>query len=101
MLSFKDWYETQIVELKINYDPTLQQLQVSYSFTQDPTIFPNNKGQVINIAEREEKRLVQAGFLESFNIEFRKLLEYGALNWQIQSWQCGIDQSIMSPYSMY
>ena len=79
MLSLKDQYETQIIETKINYDPTLQQFKVSYPFTQDPSILPNNKGQVIKIAEREEKRLVHAGLLESFNSEFQKLLEYGAL----------------------
>ena len=79
MLSLKDQYETQVIESKINYDPTLQQFKVSYPFTQDPSILPNNKGQVIKIAEREEKRLVHACLLESFNSEFQKLLEYGAL----------------------
>ena len=50
MLSLKDQYETQVIESKINYDPTLQQFKVSYPFTQDPSILPNNKGQVIKIA---------------------------------------------------
>ena len=79
MLSLKEQYETQIIESKIHYDPTSEQFKVSYPFTQDPSILPNNKAQVIKIAEREERRLVKAGLLDTFNGEFEKLLQYGAL----------------------
>ena len=34
---------------------------------------------MIKIAEREERRLVKAGLLDTFNGEFEKLLQYGAL----------------------
>ena len=79
MLSLKEQYETQIIESKIHYDPTSEQFKVSYPFTQDPSILPNNKVQVIKIAEREERRLVKTGLLDTFNGEFQKLLQYGAL----------------------
>ena len=79
MLSLKEQYETQIIESKIHYDPNSEQFKVSYPFTQDPSILPNNKVQVIKIAEREERRLVKAGLLDTFNGEFEKLLQYGAL----------------------
>ena len=40
---------------------------------------PDNKGQVIKIAEREEKRLTRSGLLNAFNQEFEKMLSHGAL----------------------
>ena len=57
----------------------MQQFCVSYHFIQDPSILPNNKGQVIKIAICEEKRLVKAGLLDNFNKEFEKMISYGAL----------------------
>ena len=41
--------------------------------------FPNNKNQVIKIAEREEKRLIKSNLLEAFNNEFDKMIRLGAL----------------------
>ena len=79
MLSQKEQYETQVIESKINYDATSKQFVVSYPFTQDPAILPNNKMQVLKIAEREEKRLIRSNLLNSFNQEFSKMLQYGAL----------------------
>ena len=79
MLSQKEQYETQVIESKITYDSTSKQFVVSYPFTQDPEILSDNKMQVIKIAEREEKRLFRSGLLDSFNQEFLKMLQYGAL----------------------
>ena len=79
MLSQKEQYETQVIESKIQYDQSLHQFVVSYPFTQDPSILPNNKTQVIKIAEREEKHLAKCGLLDSFNQEFNKMLSNGAL----------------------
>ena len=78
-LSLKDQYESQVIESKISYDQTLNQFVVSYPFTQDPSILPNNKGQVIKIAEREEKRLSKLNLLDAFNKEFDKMIAHGAL----------------------
>ena len=78
-LSLKEQYESQVIGSKINYDQTLKQFVVSYPFTHDPSILPNNKGQVIKIAEREEKRLTKSNLLEAFNREFDKMIALEAL----------------------
>ena len=78
-LSLKEQYESQVIETKINYDQTINQFVVSYPFTHDPSILPNNKGQVIKIAERLEKRLSKLNLLDAFNKEFDKMIAYGAL----------------------
>ena len=67
MLSQKEQYQTQVIESKIQYDQSLYQFVVSYRFTQDPSTLPNNKAQVIKIAERQEKRLAKCGLLDAFN----------------------------------
>ena len=79
MLSQKEQYETQVIESKIHYDSTSKQFVVSYPFTQDPAILPNNKVQVVKIAEREEKRLARSGLLDLFNQVFNKMLQHGAI----------------------
>ena len=79
MLSQKEQYETQIIESKIKYDKSMHHYGVSYPFTQDPSILPNNRKQVIKIAEREEKPLLQNGYLDSFNQELQKMLKLGAI----------------------
>jgi hypothetical protein len=78
-LSLKEQYESQVIETKINYDQTINQFVVSYPFTHDPSILPNNKGQVIKIAERLKKRLSKLNLLDAFNKEFDKMIAYGAL----------------------
>jgi len=78
-LSLKEQYESQVIESKISYDQTLNHFVVSYPFTHDPSILPNNKGQVIKIAEREEKRLSKSNLLDAFNKEFCKMIAHGAL----------------------
>ena len=55
-LSLKEQHETQIIKSKMQNDPTSDQFKVSYPSTQNPTILPNNKLQVIEIAERERER---------------------------------------------
>ena len=78
-LSQKEQYESQVIESKINYDQSSGQFIVAYPFTADPKILPNNRVQVIKIAEREEKRLTQNGYLDAFNQEFQKMQTLGAL----------------------
>jgi hypothetical protein len=52
---------------------------VSYPFTSDPKVLPNNKTQVIKIADRQEKKLIKDGLLDSFNQEFDKIIKQGQL----------------------
>ena len=54
-VSLREQFEAQIIKSKVHYDPTSEQFKVWYPFTQDPSILPNNKVQVIEIAEKEEK----------------------------------------------
>ena len=90
MLSQKEQYETQLIESKIHYDAASKQFVVSYPFTQDPLALPNNKAQVIKIAEREEKRLAKSGLLDALNSEFDKMLSYGTLveltHYELKMW---------------
>ena len=79
MLSQQDQYEYQVIESKAEYDPSSQSFTVSYPFTEDPAILPDNKGQVIKVGEKEEKKLIKAGLLDPFNREFDKLLRHGAM----------------------
>ena len=79
MLSQKERYETRVIKSKNRYDQSIHQFEVSYPFTRDPSTLPINKAQVIEIAEREEKRLAKCGLLDAFNQEFNKMLSNGAL----------------------
>ena len=79
MLSQKEQFETRVIESKITYDASSLQFRVNYPFTQDPMTLPNNRTQVLKIAEREEKRLLQNGYLDSFNQEFHKMQKLGAI----------------------
>ena len=54
------------------------QLQVSYPFIRDPHCLPNNRHAVIRMAEKQEKRLIKSGFLDTYNKEFQKYLDRGA-----------------------
>ena len=42
-------------------------LQVSYPFTRDPRCLPNNRKAVIKMAEKQEKRMIKAGFSDKYN----------------------------------
>ena len=79
MLSQLAQYESQVMESKIVYDAVAKVFRVKYPFTQDPQCLPENRGQVIKIAQREENRLLRTGLLDSFNQEFDKMLQHGAL----------------------
>ena len=79
MLTQKEQYEYQVFESKIQYDSALNSFVVSYPFTEDPSILPNNRAQVTKIAERTERKLLKDGLMDNFNAEFDKLLAVGAL----------------------
>ena len=78
------------MESKLTYEPTTNTFVVSYPFTADPSILPNNKSQVIKIAQRLEKRLNKTRLLQAFNDEFEKLISYGAIkemsDSELRSW---------------
>ena len=78
-LSLKKQYESQDIGSKINYKEAQERFVVSYPFIHEPYILPNNKNQVIKLAEREEKILIKPNLLEAFNNEFDKMIRLGAL----------------------
>ena len=79
MLSLQEQYEYQVMESKVRYDPLTQSFAVSYPFTEDPSILPNNVNQVIKIHLRLEKKLKRTGRLHAFNQEFDKMLQNESL----------------------
>ena len=62
------------VELKDN------RFKIKFPFLVNPSELADNYGQVVNIAETEEKRLIRDGKLQEFNDLFRKIQDLGALD---------------------
>ena len=67
------------------------EIRVKYQFEKDPRSLPNNRGTAVKIAEKLERRLMDAGHLEYYNQEFLKIFERGAAvklsAEEIKSWQ--------------
>ena len=59
MLSQQEQYEYQVMESKVRYDPATQSFVVTYPFTEDPSILPDNKGQVMKTYQGLEKKLIK------------------------------------------
>ena len=74
-LSQLEQYELKIIESKVKYVASQQCFHVQYPFLDDPNTLPSNRGQVLKIAEREERKLMKENLLEQFNTEFDKMLE--------------------------
>ena len=55
------------------------QLQVTYPFKIDPYCLPNNRNSVIKMTEKQEKRLIKSGHLSTYNQEFQKYVDRGAV----------------------
>ena len=49
-------------------------LQVSYYFSRDPNCLPNNRANVIKMAERQERRLLKTGQHENYSKEIQKYI---------------------------
>ena len=54
-------------------------IQVSYYFSRDPHCLPNNRAQVVKMAEKQERRLIKAGRLEDYNAEIQKYIDRGGV----------------------
>ena len=50
-----------MIESKVRYDQVLRCFRVEYPFLEDPMVLSRNLGQVIKIAEREERKLERDG----------------------------------------
>ena len=73
-LSQQEQYELRVIESKVTYNDSHQCFYVQYPFLDDPNVLPSNRGQVIKIAEPEEKKLMKECILQQFNAEFDKML---------------------------
>ena len=73
-LSQIEQYQYQVMESKVRYDENQRCFHVQYPFLDDPHTLPYNVRQVIKIAEREEKKLVEEENLARFNSEFDKCI---------------------------
>ena len=78
-LSQQEQYEYHVIESKVKYDQALRCFRVEYPFLEDPMALSKNFGQVVKIAEREERKLERDGLLECFNQEFEKMINLGTL----------------------
>ena len=68
-----------MIESKVRYDQALRCFRVEYPFLEDPMVLSKNFGQVVKIAEREERKLERDGLLECFNHELEKMINLGSL----------------------
>ena len=78
-LSQQEQYEYHVIESKVKYDQALRCFRVEYPFLEDPMALSKNFGQLVKIAEREERKLERDGLLECFNQEFEKMINLGTL----------------------
>ena len=78
-MSVEGQYEYRIMEKNVHYVEADKEFRVNYVFTESPSILTDNEGQVIKIAQREEKLLEKENLTESFNAEFNKMLDHGAI----------------------
>ena len=68
-----------MLEKGVNHNPNTGKFEVEYAFIDEPTKLSNNLGQVISIAQSEEKKLVREG-LEEFNQKFEEMVQLGILS---------------------
>ena len=78
-MSQQEQYEYHVIESKVTHVESSQNFHVEYPFTEDPQVLPNNRSQVIKIAERTEKKLIKDGNLGRFNEEFYKMIHQNAI----------------------
>ena len=94
-LSQQEQYEYHVIESKVRYDQAVRCFRVEYPFLEDPMVLSKNFGQVVKIAEREERKLERDGLLECFNHEFEKMINLGALvglsNEDMEFWKGAVD----------
>ena len=55
------------------------QLSVSYPFINDPNCLPNNRNEVLLMAQRQEQMLKSKGMLDRYNEELKKYVDRGIL----------------------
>ena len=78
-MSQKEAAEYKLIEKGIQFDQKVGRFRVQYPFIDDPRKLSNNYGQVVRIAESEEKRLAKQGLTDVANKLFDKMIDVGAV----------------------
>ena len=71
--------EYKMIKDRVKYNSELNRFEVEYAFIDDPAKLSDNIGQVIRIAEAEEKKLIRDGLVEEFNEKFEEFIELGTM----------------------
>ena len=71
--------EYKMIEDGVKHNSELDRFEVEYAFIDDPAKLSDNIGQVIKIAEAEERKLIKEGLVEEFNEKFEEFIELGTL----------------------
>ena len=69
-----------MLEKGVRHNQRTGMFEVEYAFIDEPSKLSNNLGQVISIAQSEEKKLVREGLTEEFNAKFNEMIELGTLS---------------------
>ena len=63
----------------MKHNPSTDKFEIKYAFIDDPNRLSNNIGQVIRIAESEEKKLLREGLTAEFNTKFDEMVNLGTI----------------------
>ena len=78
-MSQREASEYKLIEEGIVFDEKAGRFRVTYPFIDDPWKLSNNFGQVLRIAESEEKKLAKENLIEEANKLFDKMVDVGAI----------------------
>ena len=78
-MSQREAAEYKLIEEGIVFDEKVGRFRVTYPFIDDPRKLSNNYGQVVRIAESEEKKLAKENLTEVANKLFDKIIDVGAI----------------------
>ena len=81
----KEAREYQMIAGGIKLNEETHRFEVEYAFIDDPRKLSDNFGQVVRIAENEEKMLQRERLLDAFNTKFQNMIELGNIGELSQS----------------
>ena len=79
-MSPKEALELEIMENGMQFDETIKKWRVKYPFLKDPNVLSNNFSRVLKMQEKTERKIAQAGLVDSCNEVFENMVKLGALS---------------------
>jgi len=79
-MSSKEAAELEMMENGISFDENIGKWRVHYPFLQNPSVLKNNYPRVLKMQERTERKIAQAGLVDSCNEVFDKMIKLGAIS---------------------